>query len=157
MAMSKKLEVRETDKGGAIFAKNDAKKGEILIKMEGSFSNKMSRSSLQIDDDKHFQHMLKEDTLVNHSCDPNGYIDFNDLTLRAFRDIKKGEEITFNYLTTEWDMNEKFECLCRSKNCFKQIRGFRYLNPQQKKSLEPLLSPFLRKKLKEPVDRSELL
>jgi hypothetical protein len=151
MSISKKLDIRKTDKGGALFAKEDIKKDEILIKMEGNILQHASRSSLQIDEDKHLHHALEEDTLANHSCNPNGYINFNDLTFRALHDIKEGEEITFNYLTTEWDMNEKFECLCKSKNCFKYIRGFKYLTPQQKKSLEPFISPLLKKRLHHPI------
>ncbi|MFO7711466.1 MAG: SET domain-containing protein-lysine N-methyltransferase [Candidatus Woesearchaeota archaeon] len=76
---------------------------------------------------------------------PNGYIDFDDLAYRAKRPIRKGEELTFNYLTTEWDLAEKFNCDCGSNNCYEEIKGFKYLTLNQKKELEP--SPFLKKKL----------
>ena len=57
--------------------------------------------------------------LINHSCDPNVYIDIIDdhIWVIADRDIAKGEEITYDY-SFEADKIEK--CTCGSKNC----RGF---------------------------------
>ena len=87
------------------------------------------------------------ENFLNHSCEPNGYINFEDLTFRALRNIKKGEELTFNYLTTEWDMANKFDCKCDSKDCFGYIGGFKYLPLKEKTKLLPFLSPFLKNKL----------
>jgi len=86
---------------------------------------------------------------LNHSCNPNGYINFKDLTYRALHPIKKGEELAFNYLTTEWDLSNKFICECGAEKCSNEIKGFKYLILEQQRELEPLLSPFLKKKLKE--------
>lgn len=48
----------------------------------------------------------------------------------ALRDIKKGEELTCNYLYFFYDgeESEKFTCTCGSPKCYKQIQGFKYLN-----------------------------
>ena len=77
-------------------------------------------------------------------------MDLKEMNYTAIKDIKKGEEITYNYLTTEFDLvrdNLDFNCLCKSKNCLKHIKGFKFLTEKQKLKLKPLLSPFLRKKL----------
>jgi len=71
------------------------------------------------------------------------------LTLRTLRNIKKVEELTYNYNTTEFDIIKKFKCECNSKNCFHKIEGFKYLTLEQKKKLKPFLSPFLKKKFEE--------
>lgn len=43
------------------------------------------------------------------------------------RDIQEGEPITFNYLSTEWDMAQAFKCECGSENCLGEIQGARYV------------------------------
>ena len=73
------------------------------------------------------------------------------VTLVAIREIAAGEKLTFNYLTTEWDMAEPFACQCGAPDCFKDIAGFRHLPLNRRISLEPLLTPFLRRKLREAI------
>lgn len=154
MFISKKLSVQKNSKGILLFAADSVKKDDILIRFEGKILDHPTKTSLQIDEERHLEGGGEIDDFLNHSCSSNGYINFKDLTLRALRDIKKGEEITFNYLTTEWDTANKFECLCGSKSCFRHIYGFKYLALRQKKKLEPLLSPYLKKKLIE-AEKSE--
>ena len=149
MFISEKLEVRKTEKGRSLFAKENIRKDEILIKFKGKILDKPTKTSLQIDENKHIESPGEIDDFINHSCSPNGYINFHDISFRALRDIKKGEEVTFNYNTTEWYMKVPFKCKCGSKDCLHQIRGFKYLTLEQKKKLRHLLSPFLKRKLKE--------
>lgn len=145
--LSTSVEAKETDIGKALFAKEDIGKDEILIRLGGRILKNPTRTSLQVGEGKHLEGPGRMDDFLNHSCDANGYMNFDDLTFRSKRKIKKGEELTFNYLTTEWDMANKFECRCGSRNCFGRIRGFRYLTKKQRLTLGPYLSPFLRKKL----------
>ncbi len=60
---------------------------------------------------------------INHSCDPNCKMDIFDgqIWIDAIKDVKKGEELTYNY---GFEINEKdpydFEqqqCRCGSNNC----------------------------------------
>lgn len=60
---------------------------------------------------------------LNHSCDPNVMIDATRMELRAIRDICPGEDLTFFYPSTEWEMAEPFTCLCHSANCIGKISG----------------------------------
>ena len=52
---------------------------------------------------------------VNHSCDPNCYIDIKKgiIWIRAARTIKRGEELTYDYNT---DGDGLIKCRCR-KDC----------------------------------------
>ena len=151
MYVSNKIEVRDTKKGKSIFAIDEIVKDEIIFEFEKNFLKYPTKTSMQIDETKHQECTNPEavENFLNHSCDPNGYIDFKDLTYRALRPIKKGEELTFNYLTTEWELANKFNCKCDSQKCYGKIKGFKYLTLEQKRELKPLLSPFLKKKLKE--------
>jgi hypothetical protein len=151
MYLSDKIEVRDTKKGKSIFSIGSFVKDDVILEFEKKFTDHPRKDTLCININKH-QYSTNPnapENFLNHSCNPNGYINFQDLTYRALRPIKKGEELTFNYLTTEWDLANKFDCECGSENCYGQIRGFKYLTLEQQRGLEPLLSPFLKKKLKE--------
>eukprot|EP00758_Cryptobia_borreli_P009789 Tbor_TRINITY_DN5513_c0_g1::TRINITY_DN5513_c0_g1_i1::g.12603::m.12603 len=71
-----------------------------------------------------------------HSCDPNVRIVVDPknecFEVVALRDIAAGELVAFNYLTTEWDMSSSFPCICGAYHCFRMIRGFKHLTPEQK-------------------------
>jgi SET domain-containing protein len=62
--------------------------------------------------------------LANHSCDPNCETDIirGHVWLIALRDIKKGEEITYNYCF-DLEFFEDHPCCCGSKNCVGYIVG----------------------------------
>jgi len=54
---------------------------------------------------------------VNHSCEPNVAFDLTSTDkekwhARALRDINPGDTLTFFYPSTEWDMEQNFECQC---------------------------------------------
>jgi SET domain-containing protein len=141
-------------KGRALLANKNLRKGSLVIKF-GFDSVKSCRNaspeSVQIDENKFLdsKHYYASD-YINHSCNPSTKIDFAEMYFVAIKDIKKGQEITYNYLTTEYDMAKDgldFDCKCSSKKCFGRIKGFKFLNKAQKLELKPLLSPFLQKKL----------
>ena len=40
---------------------------------------------------------------TNHHCKPTAYISYEgDIGLKALRDMKEGDEVTFDYNTNEW-------------------------------------------------------
>jgi len=89
--------------------------------------------SYQIGEDA-FLIPLREDDLVittyqNHSCDPNTWW-ADDFTLVARKTILPGEEITFDYSTSEsLDNPEMPECHCGSSLCRRRLDPLDYLNP----------------------------
>ncbi len=60
---------------------------------------------------------------INHSCDPNLFFDVESMNLIALKDIKIGEELTFFYPSTEWEMVQPFDCFCKSEKCLSRIEG----------------------------------
>lgn len=116
--------------------------------------------ALQIDADQFLESSDGFDNFLNHSCDPNCDIVFRGDTvlLVTRRAIAPGQELTFDYLTTEWDLFEQeratgepcaFRCGCGSATCRGLIAGFRYLSSQGGRDLGLRLSPFLRRKRRE--------
>jgi len=77
----------------------------------------------------------------NHSCDPNAFIKGKN-ELVALRNIKKGEEITYDYSTTMNDNEDKIikagrtlwtcKCNCKEKNCRGLIDQFKTLPDKMK-------------------------
>ena len=64
---------------------------------------------------------------INHSCDPNVILDMDNMVMIACRDIKAGDELTFFYPSTEWEMDAPFICLCGASNCIHVVAGARFL------------------------------
>jgi len=57
--------------------------------------------------------------LINHSCNPNCEVEGKDLKLwiSSLTEIKKGEELTYDYGFGYDSDYKQFPCKCRSKNC----------------------------------------
>jgi len=64
---------------------------------------------------------------LNHSCRPNTIVDTSALALLAAHDIAAGEELTFFYPSTEWDMKHPFVCLCGWPECIGTVAGAKYI------------------------------
>jgi uncharacterized protein len=69
---------------------------------------------------------LDETELFNHSCDPNAGVK-GQIVVVARRDIHNGEEICFDYDTTETSA-VPFVCRCRSLWCRGMIDGSAWKN-----------------------------
>ena len=66
---------------------------------------------------------------LNHSCDPNTGVVDNDqggFDFVALREIATGEEITWDYETSEFISIAVPHCRCGAANCRGVIRGFLY-------------------------------
>ncbi len=61
---------------------------------------------------------------INHSCDPNAETvnDGNHIWIVAIKDIKKGDEITYDY-GYDFENYRDHPCYCGSKNCVGYIVG----------------------------------
>ncbi len=148
---------RAGKKGNGLFAKVDIKKGTPIIRITGTILPKKDVTRpvyvLQLDDDLFIQadEGAMDDNL-NHSCNPTCRIDRESLQAIAIRDIKAGEEITFNYNTTEYDMvanGDAFKCHCGSEECIGEVQGFKHLPMEKKKKIRDILLPYLKRKLLE--------
>jgi SET domain-containing protein len=99
------IEIRNSSVDGkGVFATRDFRKNEIIIKWDISHKltqdqyNKLSKEERRYVAKVHNQYIVNQvpAKYVNHSCDANTSVkDYCDV---AIRDIRKGEEITANYL-----------------------------------------------------------
>ncbi|EXJ92755.1 hypothetical protein A1O3_01307 [Capronia epimyces CBS 606.96] len=104
-------------------------------------------SSVQVSETQHIE--LNCDFLyVNHSCEPS--LEFHvvadaeedkpviEVRVAARRDehgqpvgIQPGDHLTFFYPSTEWIMDQPFECKCGTRSCKGWISGARDMTPDQ--------------------------
>ena len=120
------------DKKG-LYAKKDIAPGTRIIQYIGKLiTKKQTENNDKFDNDKDIylfnlnnRYDLDGDfkwniaRLINHSCDPNCEVEGKGLKLwiSSIKDIKKNEELTYDY-GFSFDENYKdFPCKCGSKNC----------------------------------------
>lgn len=140
---SVKLDVAVANGRKALFALVSIGRGEILIDLNGEdASPSPTKRSLQMAKGKHV--VGREGTVgyLNHGCEPNTFLDFTCLCVRALKDIPAGEEVRINHSATEYEMHDSFRCECGSPVCLRTIAGFRFLTRDQLR-LKPYLAPYL--------------
>jgi hypothetical protein len=64
---------------------------------------------------------------LNHSCRPNVLVHTGQMACYAARDIAAGEELSFFYPSTEWEMARPFLCLCGAPECIRMVTGARHI------------------------------
>lgn len=85
---------------------------------------------------------LEKKGVFNHSCEPNlGFS--NSITLVAIRNIKKREELVFDYAFSETFRNV-MKCQCGSDSCRKEIRSDDWKIEKIRKKYGQYFSPYLR-------------
>jgi hypothetical protein len=137
------VRIRGANGSKGVFAKESIEPHAIILQLQGAITKRPTRFTIQLSPNCHLEApSLPDEDLqlnhawlyLNHSCDPNGYIDAADRTFRALRSIAAGEEVTFNYLSTEAKLAAPFTCSCGAANCFGQIRGYDFLPGDTKES-----------------------
>lgn len=133
--------------GNGVFADEPIRKGERIVRYKGTLRThkEVDRLYGELDENGHtFLFTLNDEYVIdaneggnvarwiNHSCDPNceSVTEENDkgkshkdkVFIEAIRDIKSGEELTYNYgIVLEERYTPKlkkvWECRCGSKNC----------------------------------------
>jgi hypothetical protein len=136
----RKLCIRETVFGWGVFADCDYKAGDLVVTgflpEHHALSTEPSKYTVQTDIDKHWWMDLPA-SFINHSCHPNLGLKppSNNTTSAVYdfyakRNIKAGEQLFWDYETTEYEISEKFNCQCGAPNCRKSLKGFRHHSRQ---------------------------
>ena len=142
------LAIRTENKFRTLITKQSYKKGEVICSMPSeNIMDKPNRFTVQIGRTVHTR--VGKLAALNHSCDPNVVLDTEHMLMIARRDIEKGEELSFFYPSTEWEMAAPFICLCGSSNCIHVVAGARFL------PLSTLENHYLSKHVREMI--TELL
>ena len=131
-----KIKKSRIDKNG-LYASQNIKKGTKIIEYKGKIiSVKQSETNPKFDNEKAiylFNINKKYDLdgdfkfntarLINHSCEPNCEVFGSGLKIwvYAMKNIKKGEELSYDY-GFNYDKDYKaYPCKCGAKNCARYI------------------------------------
>lgn len=101
--------------------------GDLIYPIEGyQVVSEPTYQTIQVDE---HAHIIEVGCLayLNHSCHPNVIVDTTQLRCTAARNIAAGEELTYFYPSTEWDMAQPFVCLCGAPQCIRLVVGAKYL------------------------------
>lgn len=135
------IEVLESDlHGRGVFARKRIEKGSRIIRYKGKkITNEEGADRYDEDEmDSHHTFLFtlddkycldggekgNEARFINHSCNPNceAVQEGNKIYIDAVKNIKKGQELTFDYalcsdgeLTDDWE--EFYACFCGAKKC----------------------------------------
>jgi|GEM_PF-4210878 len=135
------VETESTGKG--LFANKDLSTGEIVMYLEGPClpKNQLTKEDfvhvLQVDDDLFQVSAIpgRPDDNFNHSCDPNCLMIVRKkeggnfyIWVQALRPIKKDEQLSFFYPSTEKNQGKDgqdsgFHCECGSESCIHNVEG----------------------------------
>ncbi len=150
---------RVKGKGLGVFTTAPLRQGELITVSRGQ---KVSEKRRNVLDTKDFCYQIgrfwhycpspysKPDLswYMNHSCEPNVLpTGPRSRIMLAKRDIRKGEEISYDYVITESDPTYAFVCTCGSKNCRKKFTGNDWKIPTLQKRYKGIFEPYLQKKI----------
>jgi len=139
--------------GKGLFANKDIKKDTIIIHYIGKIiTKKQTEEDSKFDNGKAiylFNINNKYDLdgdfsyntarLINHSCNPNCQVESKGLKLwiSSIRDIKKNEELSYDYGYSFDENYKEFPCKCGSNNCCGYIvrEGSRWRIKDKRKNL----------------------
>ena len=119
---------RLSNEQNALFALQSFHPGEVIAEFwAGTIASEPTYLTVQVDAGKHITLQPEFLQYINHSCDPNVFFDTRLMRLFALREIRNGDELTFFYPSTEWQMTQPFSCYCGHVNCLGDIKGAAYL------------------------------
>lgn len=107
----------------------DCAPGERLCAIEGAvLVSQRAYTSVQVSEDCDME-LHSDLVFCNHSCDPSVVFDTSKLEVRAGeKGLKKGQDMTFFYPSSEWDMQQPFQCNCGTAKCLGMVKGAKYLD-----------------------------
>jgi hypothetical protein len=138
--------------GKCLIANSDIAKDELIVEFDGDVLEVEKASLLPQANVNHAiqfeEHKWRDSNGVarniNHSCEPNCGMK-GLFTLVAMRDIKKGEELLWDYDMSE-DSDWRMECECGTPSCRKVIGSFAQLPDEVRQKYKGYISDWLVKK-----------
>jgi hypothetical protein len=120
------LTIKTENKFRSLVTRQAYTKGQVICEIPTEkVSDKANRYTIQIGRDRHAD--AGKLSALNHSCDPNVILDTERLLMIARYDIEPGDELSYFYPSTEWEMDAPFICLCGASNCIHVVAGARFL------------------------------
>ncbi|MBK8609463.1 MAG: SET domain-containing protein-lysine N-methyltransferase [Chitinophagaceae bacterium] len=94
----------------------------------GTVQSFASYLTVQTATDNHITLLPEFLQYTNHSCEPNVFFNTGSMELVCLQPIKPGDEFSFFYPSTEWEMAQPFVCNCGHAACIQLINGASHLS-----------------------------
>lgn len=140
---------RTSGTGEGLFAKVNFKRGDLIFTWEGvlkkgRFPCYVGSRWLQIEKFQWISPLRNNPGwYINHSCSPNSGIR-NSVKIVAMKNIRRGEEVTFDYSTSESENGWYLICHCENKDCRRIIRSYAFLCEELKYKYRDFISEYLK-------------
>jgi uncharacterized protein len=157
--LSLKCEVRAAeDRGGfTVVAKEPIARGELIVVWSGTLVDgtelatlpaNVKRHSLQVEDDHYLVSLTdcEPPDYVNHSCSPNAGLS-GQIGLVAMRDIRTGEEVTYDYAMSDGSPYDEFDCCCGADQCRGRVTGDDWRRSELWQRYQGYFSPYLQRRI----------
>lgn len=138
--------------GEGLFAREPLEPGETIVEWTGRVLDgrellrvdaPLRANSIQIGDDAFLvPERLAPGDRVNHSCAPNAGLR-GDRTLVAMRAIAAGEQIGYDYATSDGCDYDEFDCRCGAPGCRGRVSGDDWRRPELQARYRGWFSPYL--------------
>jgi uncharacterized protein len=115
--------------GAGVYTTAPVRKGTRVLEYTGPRLKKEETDGLYADNEVTYLFTMDDPNIVidgfgmaafvNHSCDPNCESDQigDRIWIIALRDIKAGEELTYDYCLWDGEPGDEAPCYCEAKNC----------------------------------------
>ena len=124
--------------------------GEVLSKFHAGITQSYATYlTVQTGLDKHITLQPEFLQYINHSCEPNVFFDTDAMELVCLKPLQPGDELTFFYPSTEWEMAQPFVCNCGTAACIQLINGASHLSVETLSKYK--LTDFIRQQVKQKL------
>ena len=124
-----------------LIAEHDYEKDDTILYLGTRHTTKEDNRRIQLSKTEY----ILPPKMIYHSCSPNAFIDWNDMTLRALVKIFKNEKITYHYGTSEYDYSVgAFACNCGSEDCVEYFSGFKNMTFEQQQAISESTSDYIK-------------
>ncbi len=117
-----------------VFANRHFGKGEAVVEFTGELltfeeirkGSFLDRHCVQVGENSYFGSSAGLDDIINHSCNPNIGLkqEGNRIISFAIRDIKKEEELAWDYASWSEEKGWEMDCFCGDAKCRRKIKSF---------------------------------
>ena len=147
----------EPNKGGhGVIAQTSIQIGELLVVWGGeivssaqliNLAPEQQKRGIQVENDLYLiPRYIGPGDYINHSCEPNAGLS-GQICLVAMQDINSGEEICYDYATSDGSPYDEFKCSCNAPTCRGYITGNDWRNPELWRKYEGYFSPYLQRRI----------
>jgi len=134
----------------ALFAAVSFNPGDVICSFQANITQSYATYlTVQTGVDRHIT--LKPEFLqyINHSCSPNVFFNTTTMELVCLQAMQPGDEFTFFYPSTEWEMAQPFVCNCGNAACLQLINGASHLSVETLSKYK--LTDFIRQQVRQKL------